>query len=105
MKNEEIIKTIKDSYSRDVRKQLIKSLVKHEKDNDKEAIESSYKIVDQIVSYILSELGWTFSPDSNTWDDQPLQIMLEVFPNIDKTKWFEEKLLQVKSSIDLKGEY
>ncbi|WP_373071040.1 hypothetical protein [Sulfurimonas sp.] len=103
MKNEEIIKTIKDTYSRDIRKQLVKSVIKNEKDNDKEAIESSYKVVDQIFSYVISELGWTFSSDSNSWNDTPLQIMLEVFPNIDKTKWFEEKLLQVKSSISLKG--
>lgn len=102
MKNEEIIKTIKDSYNRDIRKQLVKSLIKNEKDNDQEAIESSYKVVDQIFSYVISELGWTFSSDSNSWNDVPLQIMLEVFPNIDKTKWFEEKLLQVKSSISLK---
>jgi hypothetical protein len=105
MQNEQIIETLKDSYNRDIRKQLVKSLIKHEKDNDEEAIESSYKIVDQIFSYVLSELGWTLSSDSNSWDDKPLQIMLEVFPNIDKTKWFEDKLLQVKSSVSLKGEF
>lgn len=105
MQNKQIIETLKDSYNRDIRKQLVKSLIKHEKDNDQEAIESSYKIVDQIFSYVISELGWTFSSDSNTWDDKPLQIMLEVFPNIDKTKWFDDKLLQVRSTVSLKGEF
>lgn len=102
MNREDIIKTIKDSYNRDIRKQLVKSLIKNEKSKDKEAVDSSYKVVDQIFSYVISELGWTFSSDSTTWDDTPLQIMQEVFPNIDKSEWFESQLLQVRSSVELK---
>jgi len=105
MQNEQIIKTLKDNYNRDIRKQLVKSLIKHEKENEQIALESSYKIVDQIFSYVISELGWTFAPDSNSWNDSPLKIMLEVFPNIDKTKWFNDRLLQVKGKVDLKGEF
>ena len=105
MKNEEIIQTLKDNYNRDTRKQLVKSMIKHEKDKNQEALDSTYNIVNQIFSYVISELGWTFAPDSNSWNDSPLKIMLEVFPNIDKTEWFDERLLQVKGSIDLKGEF
>jgi hypothetical protein len=104
MTSEEIVKTIKDSYNRDTRKQLVKSLIKHEKDNDAEAIESSYKIVDQIFSYVISELGWTFSENSSSWNDTPINIMVEVFPNIDKTQWYRSKLLDVKSSVGLKSD-
>jgi hypothetical protein len=105
MQDKKIIETLKDNYNRDTRKQLVKSLIANEKNQDQELIESSYKIVDQIFSYVISELSWTFSSDSNSWNDTPLKIMLEVFPNIDKTKWFEDKLLQVKGSVSLKGEF
>ncbi len=105
MQNEQIIEILKDNYSRDTRKQLVKSLIRNEKNQDQELLDSCYKIVDQIFSYVISELGWTFSSDSNSWDDTPLKIMLEAFPNIDKTKWFEDKLLQVKGSVGLKGEF
>ena len=105
MQHQHIIDAIKKSYTRDLRKQIVKSLIKHEKDNDKEAIESSHKILNQIFSYIISELGWTFSQNSSEWDNTPLQIMGEVFPNIDSTKWFGEKLLSASSSVELKGEF
>jgi len=105
MQDKQIIDTIKEQYTRDIRKQLVKSVIKNEKENDIESVRSSYNIVNQIFSYIMSELGWTLSDDSNSWDDRPLKIMLEVFPNIDKTKWFEEKLLQVKGLVSLKGDF
>ncbi|QFR49316.1 hypothetical protein FJR48_06075 [Sulfurimonas lithotrophica] len=103
MQNKQIIEILKEQYSRDIRKQLVKNILKHEKNDDKEAIESSYNIINQIFSYVMSELGWTFSQDSNSWDDTPLKIMQEVFPNIDKTKWFDSQLLQVKASVGLKA--
>ena len=102
MKNEQIIEAIKEHYSRDIRKQLVKGIVRNEKNNDKEAIESSYSIVNQIFSFVISELGWTFSQNSEEWSDEPLKIMLKAFPNIDKTKWFEAQLLQVRNSVELK---
>ncbi|MCW8838487.1 MAG: hypothetical protein OQJ77_00675 [Thiovulaceae bacterium] len=103
MKNEQIIKTIKDTYSRDIRKQLVKTLIKDEKSANIEDIESSYKIINQIFSYVISELGWTFAENSTSWDDTPLKIILETFPKIDETKWFEEKLLSVTKAVRLEG--
>jgi len=105
MAKEQIIEILKEQYDRDTRKQLVKSLIKNEKNNDKEAIESSYRIVNQIFSYVISELGWTFSDNTTNWDDTPLQIMLEVFPKIDSTKWFDEQLLTVRKTVSLQGEF
>lgn len=105
MENQQIIDAIKDQYTRDIRKQLVESILRSEKEKDQEAIDSSYKIINQIFSYVISELGWTFSIDSQSWNDTPLKIMLEVFPNIDKTEWFDSQLLQVKKTVELKGEF
>ena len=78
--HEEIISALKEQYSRDLRKQVVKSILGHEKSSDKEAIKSSYKIVNQIFSYVIDSLGWNISAGTNTWDTSPLKIMSEVFP-------------------------
>ena len=94
---EEIITTLKENYNRDLRKQVVKSILQSEKDDDKESSESSYKVVNQIFAYVISELKWSIPDNSNTWDDTPLQIMSEVFPKIETTKWFTEQQISVKS--------
>ena len=71
----------------------------YEKNNDKEALESSYKVINQIFTYIISELGWSISQNTNDWDDTPLKIMSEVFPKIETTKWFKDQQLSVAKSI------
>jgi len=91
--NQQIISTLREQYTRDIRKQVVKSILKHEKNDNKEALESSYKIVNQIFSYIISELGWTIAENSNTWDDSPLNIMREVFPKIQTTNWYKNQQL------------
>ncbi|MEA1892471.1 MAG: hypothetical protein U9N33_07145 [Campylobacterota bacterium] len=88
---QQIIATIKEQYSRDLRKQVVKTILKNEKSNDKEALEASYKIINQIFSYIIGELKWKISPSTNSWDDTPLKIISEVFPKIEMTQWFKNQ--------------
>lgn len=102
---QQIIDTLKEKYSRDLRKQVVKSILQHEKNNDKEAQESSYKVINQIFSYVISELNWNMSQDTSSWDDTPLKIMSEVFPKIQTTKWFKDQQLHVTKSIKLEGDF
>ncbi|MCW8895056.1 MAG: hypothetical protein OQK48_01575 [Sulfurimonas sp.] len=100
---QQIIDKLKEQYSRDLRKQVVKSMLQHEKSNDKEAQESSYKVINQIFSYVMSELSWDMSQDTNSWDDTPLKIISEVFPKIQTTKWFKDQQLHVTKSISLQA--
>ena len=101
MKQEEIIDTIKSTYSRDIRKNLIKSIIKSEKSKNSEMQDKQYKIINQIFSYIIKESGWKISQNSNTLDSTPMEIMLEVFPKLSSTKWYEEQNVVVKNSVDV----
>jgi len=100
-----IIDALKESYTRTLRKEVVRNMLLHEKNNDKEAQESSYKIMNQIFSYVISELGWSISQNTNSWDDTPLKILSEVFPKIEKTKWYKDQGLSVKKSINLEGDF
>jgi len=93
---QKIIDALKEQYTRDLRKQVVKSMLKNEKSKDKEAQESSYKIINQIFTYIISELGWKISQSNKSWDDTPLKIISDVFPKIETTKWFKDQELRVK---------
>jgi len=104
MMREEIIDAIKERYSRDLRKQVVKSMLKNEKEKDKLALESSYKVINQIFSYIISELNWNISQSTSNWDDTPLKIIKEVFPKVETTQWFKDLELQVTKSINLEGD-
>jgi hypothetical protein len=97
MKNTEIIENLKAHYSRDTRKQLIESMQHDEKDNKI----PNYKTINQIFSYVLSELNWDMAESAQKWDASPLDIMEESFPHIGKTKWFKEQLLVTKKDIDV----
>jgi hypothetical protein len=99
---EEIIKTLKTQYPRDVRKQLVKSILQNEKDNVLQATEQQYIIMGQIFSYVLKELNWTMPTNSNEVDMKPLKIMEEVFPKIETTKWYKNQILTAKKNIGLK---
>jgi hypothetical protein len=104
MTPKEIEESLKKEYSRDLRKQIVKSILLHEKNNDKEALHSSYNILNQIFSYVLSELGWSIVEESNKWDDTPLEVMSVTFPQLKSTKWYQEQQLQVQQSIKLESE-
>ncbi|QOP41316.1 hypothetical protein [Sulfurimonas marina] len=104
MKPEEIVQSLKEQYNRDLRKQIVKNILQHEKSNDKEAIQSSYNILNQIFSYVLNQLGWNITQDSSEWEDTPLQVMSEAFPQLKSTKWYQDQLLQVEQSIKLESD-
>lgn len=104
MTPEEIEASLKAQYNRDLRKQIVKSILAHEKNDDKEALQSSYHILNQIFSYVLSELGWNMVESSNKWDDTPLKVMSVTFPKLETTKWYQEQLLHVSDSIKVESE-
>ena len=99
MNKNEIVETLKAQYNRDLRKQLVKTLLDAEKENN---TDKQYKLMNQIFSYVLSQLGWTMAANSENWDPTPLEIMDEVFPKITTSKWFREQKLTTKKHIDLK---
>jgi len=102
---QKIVDSIKKQYSRDLRKQIVKTILNNEKRNDKEDLDSSYKIINQIFSYIISQLNWSIPDNTNNWDDTPHKIIIEVFPKIETTKWFKEQQLSVSKSIKLKENF
>ncbi len=95
---EEIIAIIKEQYTRDLRKQIVKSILKNEKSNDKTILEDSYKMINQIFTYVISESNWKISQSTDKWDDIALKIMAEVFPKIETTEWFKGQELNLKKS-------
>ncbi|MCF6330443.1 MAG: hypothetical protein L3I99_02695 [Sulfurimonas sp.] len=101
--HQKIIDVIKKQYTRDLRKQVVKTILKSEKNCDKNELEDSYKTINQIFSYVINELSWSISENNDTWDDAPLKILREVFPKLETTKWFKKQQLSVTKSINVKG--
>ena len=97
MKKQEIIETLKNTYNRDIRKKIVKTILNDEKFNDI----ANYKLINQIFSYILSELGWDIAKNTSQWSNTPLEIMAEVFPQIETTRWYKEQILTTTKNIDL----
>lgn len=96
METTEIIETLKTHYNRDLRKQVVKTLLK----NEKETAKPDYQIINQIFSYILKELDWKMADNIKECDNTPLDIMQEVFPKIKSTKWYEIQVLAAKKMTD-----
>lgn len=103
--HQKIVNAIKNQYTRDLRKQVVKTMLKNEKDYDENELEDSYKNINQIFSYVINELSWSISQSNNTWDDTPLKIIGEVFPKIQTTKWFKNQQLSITQSINVKGNF
>jgi hypothetical protein len=101
MQKETIINELKAQYSRDLRKQLVKTILTHEKNKDETALTQSYKLMNQIFSYVLKECNWSMSENSQKWDNTPLEIMIEVFPKLNTTQWYAEQDISVKKNIDV----
>ncbi len=95
---QEIIDAIKSQYSRDLRKQMVRNILKNEQNSDKEALEASSKILSQIFSYVISELQWEIAEHTAKWDETPLEIMKQAFPKIETTKWFDEQQLKIPNT-------
>ncbi|RLA60021.1 MAG: hypothetical protein DRQ78_09920 [Epsilonproteobacteria bacterium] len=100
MKKTEIIETLKENYNRDLRKQVVKTILAQEK----ESSTPNYQVINQIFSYVIKELNWKIEENIQDWDYTPLDIMEEAFPRIESTKWYEEQLLSLKKILagDLK---
>jgi hypothetical protein len=96
MKKETIIQILKDNYSRDLRKEVVKNI----QFNEKQSETPDYKIINQIFSYVLKELSWKMAENTKEWDNTPLNIMEETFPILESTKWFEEQILTAKKMIE-----
>ena len=101
MQKEEIINTLKTQYPRDLRKQLVKTILTSEKNQDETVIKQKYNIMNQIFSYVLKECNWSMSENSENWDNTPLEIMIEVFPKLNTTQWYAEQDISVKKNIDV----
>jgi len=96
MEKTEIIETLKTHYSRDLRKGVVKTLLKEEKETDK----PDYQVINQIFSYVLKELGWSMAENTKEWDNTPLDIIEDVFPQIASTKWYDIQIRTAKKMID-----
>jgi len=101
MKKNEIIDELKAQYPRDLRKQLVKTILTSEKDQDETVIKQKYNLMNQIFSYVLKECNWSMSENSQEWDNTPLEIMIETFPKLDTTQWYTEQDISVKKNIDV----
>ncbi len=99
MRRAEIIKTLKDSYSREIRKGLVRTIIEKEKKEDKFEIKEQYKLINQIFSYVLQQYGWEMGKNSSSWDSNPLEIMKDVFPKLSTTKWYSEQLLHTNQNV------
>ena len=96
MKKMEILETIKETYNRDLRKQVVKTILSQEKSHDT----PDYQIINQIFTYILKELNWNMADHIEEWDNTPLDIIEEAFPKIETSKWFEIQEREAKKSIE-----
>jgi len=74
MNKDEIVNTLKEHYPREVRKQLIKSMLEIEKKEGDLSLEKSYQMINQIFSYVLQESGWKMGENSDVWNDMPLKV-------------------------------
>lgn len=100
MNKQQIVKELKSNYPRDIRKQLIKTIMHNEKNNDK-AIDQQYHLLDQIFSYVLKVSDWSIADNLEGWNQSPLRIMTEVFPQLESTQWYREKTLSASGNIDI----
>jgi hypothetical protein len=101
MNREEIIETLKDTYSREVRKGLVRTILEKEKTENELEIQQQYKLMNQIFSYVLQQTGWKMGENSSAWDASPLKIMHEVFPKLSTTKWYKEQLLSTNQTVEV----
>ena len=101
MNKEEIIQTLKDTYSREVRKGLVRTLLEKEKTENELEIQQQYKLMNQIFSYVLQQSGWKMGENSSNWDASPLNIMQDVFPKLSTSKWYREQLLNTKQNVEV----
>lgn len=100
MEKSEIIETLKNNYNRNLRKQVVKTILADEKENAK----PDYEIINQIFTYVLSQLGWKIVDNLIKWDNTLFEIMEETFPKIESTVWFKGQIFTAKKMIDMELE-
>ena len=98
---EQIITFLKEQYKRDLRKQIVKAI--QDAEADKTTQNNAYNLINQIFSYVLQELGWNLAKSSKEWDDTPMQIMKEVFPKLEQTRWYQEQQLSIEKVIEVQN--
>ncbi len=94
MTPQEISESIKATYNRDLRKQVVKKLLSDEKEKHYD-----YRIVNQIFSYVIKSLGWDIAKNRDEWDETPLEIMKDVFPKIETTRWYQNQKVMAEKNI------
>jgi hypothetical protein len=99
MTKEQISDFLKSQYPRDVRKQLVRSIIQSEKLGDTDTIKQQTMILNQIFSYVLKECSWDIPQESTSLNQLPLEIMDEAFPKLKDTKWFNDQLLSTRQNI------
>ena len=99
MNKAEIIQTLKESYPREVRKGLVRTILEKEKTENALEIQQQYRLMNQIFSYVLQQSGWKMGENSSHWDASPLNIMQDVFPKLSTSKWYSEQLLHTKQNV------
>lgn len=97
MKKQKIIEILKETYDKDLRKQVVKTILA----NEEESNDPNYQIINQIFSYVLKELNWNMTDNTKNWDNTPLDIMEKAFPKLETTRWFDEQILTAKKAIEL----
>ena len=101
MNREEIIKFLKDSYSQELRKGLVRTILEKEKSENDLDIQQQYKLMNQIFSYVLQQSGWEMGKNSSVWDARPLEIMQEVFPKLSTSKWYKQQILNTNHNVEV----
>ncbi len=101
MKKEEIITTLKEHYPKEIREELVRSILEQEKDITELEKKEVYKTINQIFSFVLQQAGWEITENSQSWNEMPLEIMKETFPKLNTTQWYKEQILTAKHSIDV----
>jgi len=96
MERKEIIDTLKTHYNRALRKHVVKTILK----NERETNNPDYRVMNQIFLHVQKELHWKIPDNPKAWDYTPLEIIQEVFPKIESTKWYDLQISSAKKMID-----
>ena len=102
MKKEDIINTLKEHYSHEIRRNLVQSLLEQEQSMSELDKKEVYKTINQIFSFVLQQAGWQIGETSKTWNSMPLEVMKETFPQLSTTKWYKEQILTTQKDIQIK---
>jgi hypothetical protein len=101
MTTSEIVDFLKAQYPRKTRKQLVSRLLEAESAHKVDELIRIEKLINQIFSYVLKELGWTMVTSAKNWDDTALEVMRESFPQIEHSRWYQNLDFTPQKEIDV----